>query len=213
MDLEDIRGGYNRVVKRYAQEFQGELERKPLDRALLECFVGQVAGQGLVVDMGCGPGHLAGWLQQHGLAVLGLDLSEQMVRHAAAAVPSARFAVGNMLALDAADASWAGIAAFYSIVHLEPEEVAVACAQFHRVLMPGGRLLLAFHAGTERVALEQWLGATVKMEWVFHVPARVEEQLRAAGFHVETTLVRAPYPGVEHPSQRAYIMAQRPLAK
>jgi hypothetical protein len=35
----------------------------------------------------------------------------------------------------------------------------------------------------------------------------METYLRTAGFQVEETIVRDPYPEVEHPSRRAYLTA------
>jgi hypothetical protein len=37
----------------------------------------------------------------------------------------------------------------------------------------------------------------------------VSAALQQAQFHIEAELVRAPYPQVEHPSQRAYILARK----
>ncbi|NJN99106.1 MAG: hypothetical protein HC875_35940 [Anaerolineales bacterium] len=39
---------------------------------------------------------------------------------------------------------------------------------------------------------------------------RVATALQQAGFTLEATLRRAPYPEVEHPSERAYLLARKP---
>lgn len=52
-----------------------------------------------VVDLGCGPGNLTGWLKQRwaGADVLGIDSSEDMVARAAAAgLPGVRFEVADL---------------------------------------------------------------------------------------------------------------------
>jgi ubiquinone/menaquinone biosynthesis C-methylase UbiE len=41
------------------------------------------------------------------------------------------------------------VLAWYSLIHLEPDEVAVALAEFARVLLPGGSLLLGFFDGDD----------------------------------------------------------------
>ena len=66
-NLANTRATYDRVAVDYAAHIGGELAGKPLDRALLACFAEQVDGMGTVVDMGCGPGHVAVYL--HGLGV------------------------------------------------------------------------------------------------------------------------------------------------
>jgi ubiquinone/menaquinone biosynthesis C-methylase UbiE len=209
---EHIRAGYDRVATSYAEELRDELQHKPLDRALLDTFVEHVRGRGPVTDIGCGPGHIAAYLHRRGLEILGLDLSEEMLACARRTVQGVEFRRGDMLALDFDADAWAGIVAFYSIVHLEPEDVRLAIGEFWRVLQPEGRLLLSFHAGSDRLRLEEWLGASVEMEWIFFSPAFVERELTTAGFAIEARILRAPYTPFEHPSQRAYILAQKRVA-
>jgi hypothetical protein len=50
-----IREGYDRLADGYARKIFSELERKPLDRELVNRFAAKAAGQGEVCDMGCGP--------------------------------------------------------------------------------------------------------------------------------------------------------------
>ena len=55
------RRSYDTVAEQYADGFRGELAHKPLDRALLGSLI-EAAGAGApVADLGCGPGHVAGW--------------------------------------------------------------------------------------------------------------------------------------------------------
>ena len=116
-----------------------------------------------------------------------------------------------MLALVAYDATWGGVVALYSIIHLPPEERPQALAEFYRVLRPGGLLLLAFHIGDEQRHLDEWWGQEVSLDTWFLQPSEIESLLRDAGFIVEMSLVRQPYaPDVEHQSQRAYILARKP---
>ena len=52
--------------------------------------------QGLVVDLGCGSGILAGELLGHGYDVLGVDISEAMITVAREQVPGATFVVESL---------------------------------------------------------------------------------------------------------------------
>ena len=76
------------------------------------------------------------------------------------------------------------------------------------MLIPRGLLLLAFHAGRETVHLDDWWGQPVALDFHFLDPGEVRKQLEAAGFTVEASLLREPYEGVEHASQRAYLLAR-----
>src|SRR5262249_25060825 len=142
-----VQTSYDRVAEEYAAHFFDELAAKPLDRALLDCLAEQVRELGPIVDIGCGPGQIARYLHDRGVAAMGIDLSPQMVALAQRLSPDIPFQQGTMLALDAEDSSWGGITAFYSIIHVPPDDIPRALTEFHRVLRPGGLLLLAFHAG------------------------------------------------------------------
>lgn len=45
----------------------------------------------------------------------------------------------------------------------------------------------------------------------FHPVERVEGALRELGLDEVETIVRDPYPEVEHPSRRAYVFARKPF--
>jgi SAM-dependent methyltransferase len=205
-----LQASYDSVTREYAAHFWDELTAKPLDRALLDCFAELVRGQGTVADLGCGPGQIGRYLHDRGLPVLGLDLSPAMVAAARRLSPELEFRQGSMLALDVPDAAWAGIVAFYSIIHIPPDDLPRACAEFARALRAGGYALLAFHVGNERHHLDQWWGHTVALDFQFYEPEQLEDRLTEAGFVVEARLTRRPYEPLEHPSQRGYLLARKP---
>lgn len=207
---DDTRASYDRVATEYARTIYGELAGKPFDRALLDRFAGRLRGRGVVCDMGCGPGQIARYLADRGLAMVGVDLSPGMLSQAAALNPDISFHAGDMRALDEPDGAWAGIAAFYSIIHIPPGEIVAALAELRRVLMPGGLLLLAFHIGDEVVRLEEMMGQAVAVDFWFYGPAQMSAWLGQAGYAVEEVIERGPYaPEVEHQSRRAYVLAHK----
>jgi ubiquinone/menaquinone biosynthesis C-methylase UbiE len=208
--IEKVQESYDRVAAEYAQRICGELEHKPLDRQLLDRFAAMVQGRGQVCDLGCGPGHVARYLHERGVQVMGLDLSAEMVEQARRRNPGIEFQQGNTLSLNRGEGIWAGIAAFYSIIHVPRTEIAVALSEMKRVLRPGGLLLLAFHVGDETVHLDEWWGQRVSLTFLFFRPEEMADSLRAAGFEIEEIVEREPYPDVEHPSRRAYILAKKP---
>lgn len=207
---DDLRDGYDRVAPEYAARLFGELADKPLDRRLLDRFAERVRGAGPVCDLGCGPGQVARYLHGRGVDVFGLDLSPGMLAQARRLNPEIAFATGDMRSLDAVDGAWGGIAAFYAIVHTARAELVPTLGELRRVLRPGGLLLLAFHLGQEIVHRDEFLGAAVSLDFVFFGADEVERALAAAGFAVEETIERDPYPDVEYPSRRAYVFARKP---
>lgn len=204
-----IRENYDRVADEYARKVFDELRHKPLDRALLNRFAQATAG-GEVCDMGCGPGHVARHLRDAGANVFGLDLSAEMVKQARQLNPDIAFREGNMLSLDLAEASLAGITAFYAIVNFREESLPQIFQEMVRVLEPNGLLLLAFHAGDEVVTPEEMWGRPFSLNFFFFHPSQIRKRLEEAGFIIEEIIERDPHPEIEYQSRRAYIFAHKP---
>jgi SAM-dependent methyltransferase len=204
-----IRHTYGTIAEEYARRFASELDHKPLDCALLQALIGETPAGALIADVGCGPGHVAAFLAAHGAPALGVDLSPKMVELAGRLYPSVEFSVGDMLSLPAADGACGAIVSLYSVIHLDDDELALACAEFARVLPPGGPALIAFHGGTEVRRLDDWWGNAVSLDAYFRTAADVTEVLEGAGLHVEARLEREPYLAVEGPTTRVYLLARR----
>jgi SAM-dependent methyltransferase len=208
----DIQTSYDRVADEYVRRISDELEDKPLDRQLLNRFAESVRNLGTACDMGCGPGHVARYLHEHGVKVCGVDISTEMVERACRLTPGVEFRQGDIMALDVPDETWAGIVAFYSVIHIPRMDVVYALRELRRVLRPGGLLLLSFHIGDNTIHLDEWWGHEVCIDFFFFQSAEMESYLTSAGFEIEEIIEREPYPDVEHQSRRSYIFARRPNA-
>jgi SAM-dependent methyltransferase len=206
----DLQSSYDAVAEEYVRRIFDELKDKPLDRELLDRFAVDVRRKGTVCDVGCGPGQVARYLAERNVDVTGIDLSPEMIEQARRLNPDIEFRQGDMLALEAEDGAWAGITAFYSIIHIPREEVVSALREFARVLQPAGLLLLAFHIGEDVIHLNEWWERQVSVDFIFFRPEEMTGYLQAAGFEVEAAIERPPYESVEHPSRRAYIFARKP---
>lgn len=204
----DIQTSYDSAAAAYAEHLFTELEGKPLDRHLLNRFAESVKGNGLVADLGCGPGHVAKYLYDHGVDVCGIDLSPEMIRIARTMCPGLDFRVGDMRSLDLADESLAGIVAFYSIVHFDSSELAAVSGECRRVLASGGLMLLAFHIGDEVVHVDDLWDQPVTLDFRFHQPRDVMKALNSVNLKVIESTEREPYEGAEHPSRRSYLLAR-----
>lgn len=204
-----LSASYDQVAADYTANIADELAGKPLDRALLQAFAEQVGTQAPVADLGCGPGHVAAFLARSGVQVEGFDLSQGMIDQAQQRYPTLSFRQGDMRSLAVADATFGGISAFYSIIHLAEDELAPTFQEWWRVLRPSGRVLVAFHIGEHVVHLDEWWQHSVDLDFRFLPVDMVTTALAQAQFTIEAVLQRSPYPDVEHQSQRGYVLARK----
>jgi ubiquinone/menaquinone biosynthesis C-methylase UbiE len=190
--LADTRTSYDTVAASYAELTRHLLDETPVERAVLVLFADLVHAQGggLVADVGCGTGRITGHLRTLGVDAFGIDLSPGMIDVARRDHPGVRFDVGSMTDLALADASVAGLVAWYSLIHIPDAEISSVLAHFRRVLRPGGPLLLSFHVGDEsRLKTEGYGGHPMKV----YVHRRQQEQTirRCFSDHVRSQIMRA----------------------
>jgi SAM-dependent methyltransferase len=212
-DLSAVRAAYDTVAEDYAELLRTALDDQPYDRAVLALFAELVgtAGPGrlgAVADVGCGPGRIAAYLHGLGVDVFGVDLSPAMIAVARRTYPDLRFDEGSLTGLALGDGRLGGVVAWYSLIHLPPADRPRAFAELARVLAPGGRLLLAFQAGDERLHLRQAYGHEISLDAYRLPPDHVADLATAAGLTLEARLVRSPM-GLEKTPQ-AYLLARKP---
>lgn len=207
--MTDTQSSYDRVAAEYTARLADELSHKPFDRKMLD-WLHEKAGAGLICDMGCGPGHIAAYLQAQGAQACGIDLSPGMIEQAKARNPNISFTVDNMMTIATVfDASYSGIAAFYALIHLTREQMPTAMRELWRVLKPGGVVLATFHIGQETRHFDEFFGAQVNLDFIFFETHEIRAFLEGAGFRIEEAIERDPYPEIEVQTRRGYVFARK----
>ena len=202
---EATRRSYDAVAARYAQEVGGELAGKPADRALL---------------VGCGPGHVAEYLNGRGARVTAVDLSPSMCAIARTAHVTGQgqtpAVAGDMTALPIRSGALSGLVCLYAVIHLDRDERGAAYAEFARALAPGAQALIAFHTHAAGVVpgtavdLTEWWDEAVELTFRYLDPEGEVTLLTGADLRPVDRLDRNFYPGVEHASRRCYLTVERP---
>ncbi|WP_123533670.1 class I SAM-dependent methyltransferase [Halosimplex salinum] len=144
---------YERVADTYAN-IHGDRE---VVADLVERFVaavGDASGLGApaarprVLDVGCGPGWESAAFDEHGFDPVSFDLTGRFLEQARERVPDAAAVRGDMRALPFADASFDGLWACASLLHVPESEVPATLADFERVLTDGGVVLVSLKRST-----------------------------------------------------------------
>ncbi len=200
------RESYTRIAARYAERYSDELDYKPLERQLLGAFMPGATGR--LCDLGCGPGHVAAYLHAQGREAIGVDLADGMIEQAQRLYPAVLFVRADMRDLPFASGAFAGIVAFYSLIHIPPAEMVRTLHELRRVLQQDGELLVGFHRGEEVRRVDTMLDEPVQLDFHFFTTQQMSDWITQTGFVVAEVTEREPYPDVEVQTQRAYIRAR-----
>jgi SAM-dependent methyltransferase len=141
----DVQQAYSSVSHLYIDCFGSGQYEHPDDLRLMDRHLGHLTGP--VLDVGCGPGHLTGYLSSRCPDVTGIDMVPEFIAHARQAHPTARFELGSIASPTWADGSVAGVLAWYSLIHFESSELDDALAEIRRILAPRGVLVVGFFEG------------------------------------------------------------------
>ncbi|KRE38296.1 hypothetical protein ASG73_04890 [Janibacter sp. Soil728] len=175
-------------------------QMNPLDACLLGEWSDTLVGP--VLDAGSGPGHWTDFLRSRGCVAHGVDAVPQFVESARERFPLTSFEVGDLLELPFVDARFGGVLAWYSVIHMNPEESASALAEFARVTTDDGHLLMGAFLGPDGHPFDHAVTTAY---------CRSEQglttQIEAAGFHVLSTHTRTSR---EHRPHLAVIARKRP---
>ncbi len=134
---------YEQFARRYAERTINKPHNAHYERPATLSLVPDVQGLS-VLDAGCGPGHYAEWLLEHGAQVVGFDVTPDMIKISAERL-------GNRVELHVADLNepltFAADEAFdlviCPLVLDYIEDWGVPFREFHRVLKPGGILIFS----------------------------------------------------------------------
>ncbi len=203
---------WDAVANRYLALYRDELARKPYDREVLDAFAERVGAGGRACDAGCGPcGHVAAHLASRGLEVLGVDLSPRCVALARIEQPALRFEVMDMGALALEDGALDGVIAYYAF-HYQPKVTLPAVVrEFHRVLRPGGQLLIVAKEGAGEGWIDDPMGGATRVFWAGFTAIELESLAAENGFRIAGSLARDPQPD-EIAARRLYVAATKSTA-
>ena len=198
---------YDAVAAAYSEALLDELTEKPFDIWLLERVA--TLADGPVMDLGCGPGHIAAFLADQGVDVHGLDASSGMIEQARTNFADLDFQVGrfHQLLRPRTAPAWGAIVAWYAFVYLAPSELAPTLRHVGTTLRPGGILALAVKLGNGIDHSDELFGVPVDLDLVLHGRDQVLAAVTEAGLVVDEWYVRSPVPA-EAQFERLYVLAR-----
>jgi SAM-dependent methyltransferase len=205
------RRAYDLAAGRYHGLFHDELNGKAYDRRLLDDFAGGFGPGSLVLDAGCGPsGHIGRYIFERGVFVLGIDISGRCIESVRRHNPAMRFERGDIGKMEFGDGAFDGIIAYYSIIDTPKRHVPRIFREFHRVLKPGGRLLVAVKAGEGEGYRTELVGVDTEIYFSLFTKEEIRAFYEDEGFLVEFPKQRKPYPD-EIDVERVFAIGRKKL--
>ena len=127
------------LIEKYGNE---QLAGQPYAEEFARFLVGELTGDQLVIDIGCGNGDdVATLSKQTGMTVIGVDASRDTICLARGRHPRLDFAIATVATLPLDDAS---VSAVYCVNTMTYVDQAAAMKEIMRVLRPGGFLFVHF---------------------------------------------------------------------
>ncbi len=151
--IDQVRDLYETSADSYSKMMDSEIDLPVYSDSLSRLAARLTDLPGLVIDTSCGSGHMLsryGKIYDPKRPLVGIDLSPSMVAIARARLRSnSEVLVGDMRELRGIDSGTAAaLLSFFAIHHLAPREIQPTFQEWHRVLRPGGQLILAAWEGS-----------------------------------------------------------------
>jgi ubiquinone/menaquinone biosynthesis C-methylase UbiE len=172
------------VFDQLAELYQGEHSHNPFEAALAEEIDALIPAGASVLDLGCGTGvPVAKIFTESGRRVVGVDISEGMLKLAREQVPAAEFVHANFRDLPADFGEFDAVTSFFSLLMLSRADIEATLRKTHGWLKPGGY----FGVGLVNLVGDslpvEFLGIPVKVSG--YAEPELAEKLTEAGLHVE----------------------------
>lgn len=174
MERDELRKSWDTVSESYARS------RDPTgsDADLIDSLLDDLPSEPDVLDVGCGDG--ARTLANLPDGAVGLDISRRGLELATEVVDQRLLVQGDMALLPFVAEIFDGLTAYHAVFHLPREEHPGVYEEFHRVLRPGGVVLMTLPGGRFDTVRQGWMGGRM----YFSAPGRDRtlSQLRETGF-------------------------------
>jgi ubiquinone/menaquinone biosynthesis C-methylase UbiE len=181
-DYTHIEEAYDFGSKEYGEYFKTPHEFIEPER---QQFIQRLSAGSKILDCGCGPGMDTERFSQLGYNVTAIDLSERFVSLTKERVPTANVKKMDMRYLEFPPASFDGLWASFSLLHIHASDVEQTLLGFRRVLQSAGVLFVAVHRGLKTNWVKRIISGmerdTYVQEWL---QTEIEEVVTSSGFTV-----------------------------
>jgi SAM-dependent methyltransferase len=143
--MKDLLDLNKRAWDNLAEKYDGRTKSLKAFSDTFTTYIGKLPEKGKVLDLGCGTGlPYARYLVEKGFDVLGVDISEEMVKLASKNVPGASFIQLSMNEITYRD-EFDGVVSSFSMLLLPPGLFRETASRIYSALVEGGHLYLSLN--------------------------------------------------------------------
>jgi len=151
----------------------------------IEKFIALLPPQPKIIDIGCGSGRDAKIFTEKGIDVLGVDFSSHLLEIAKEHAPLARFELMDIEKLDLPEASFDGVWAACSLLHISKQEFPSVLKQIHSLLKKEGSLYLTLKKGVgERLEKDTRYDGNPEKFWSYFEEDELRNLIQTAKFKI-----------------------------
>ena len=172
---------YDRIAPLYLERNGTSVTVASYEESLTR-FCGLIAGDGPILDLGCGVGMDLRWFHEHDHPAVGIDLSRgQLIL--AGEIGTGRLLQMEMQHLGFCSEAFAAVWSSASLLHVPKAEAPTVVAEARRVLRSNGLLFVAVKAG-EGEAWELGAYGEIRRFFARYSASEIQELLSEHGFSI-----------------------------
>ena len=194
---------YNKIAESYAKEFS-----EPSDH--IDDFLKLIPKNGKILDVGCGVGVDANYIQSKGFEVVGIDLSEEMLKLAKQKFPYIDFRLMDIRKINFEPNSFDGIFASFSLIHIPKKDIPNILKKFYQILKINGVIYVALHEGkSEEIFVDEPLKPGEKLFLNIYSYKEIKNLLVESKFEIIKKYERKPESEAELNFTKLFIIAKK----
>ncbi len=148
---------YNAIAEKYYKEFYHDFS----DTKYIDKFLASLKGN-KILDVGCGIGHLTNYMSEKDFCVVGIDLSDEMLKIVKRKYPDISFVKIDMRRVSF-NQKYDGISLLYSLIHLTKDEVRCLLREYYDLLKDDGKMLIILQKGKGEEVVSEPLNNDLEM--------------------------------------------------
>ena len=173
---------YNKFAKIYADHTSQKLLQFQLTK-----FISLLPDKGKILDAGCGCGRDSEYLQDEGLPVVAVDLSDGMLEQAK--LKNVNAIKMDLINMNFQDNEFSGIWCMATLADIPKDEAKKVIKYFHKMLKPDGTIYIAVKEGKGEQIIEKERYGNMPRFYAFYKKEELESLLKENDFEIIESII------------------------